>query len=302
MNTERANAEPEMVQRLRVQLRALTAESVKAGAVKDVQLRIPASVMHGQTSTQVMVLIDTGAEVCLVKKDLFPAECFQRSARPVYLTAANSQIVQGGSNEALLTLTFNAKDRDNGREVQVQTPSLLYEAAIQQDMILSYAWLAERGFDVCPRRHGLQSTTENRMFWIPGTVKNQRALVGTNLLTIPIGLVTVKPPRALDLFSGLGSAARVFRDHGYEVVTLDSDPKYGADICVDILDWDPTVYEPGHFDVVMACPPCTEYSRAMTRRPRRLEDADAIVQKTLHVIEHLKPKKMGAREPVMGTA
>ncbi len=60
----------------------------------------------------------------------------------------------------------------------------------------------------------MTSTTENRMFWIPGSVKNQSSLVGINLLAVPLGLVTVKPPRALELFSGLGNATRVFRDHG----------------------------------------------------------------------------------------
>ncbi len=102
-----------------------------------------------------------------------------------------------------------------------------------------------------------------------------------------IRLVKVQPKRAFDLFSGLGSATRLLKQHGYEVVTLDSDPKYDADICVDILDWDPTVFQPGHFDVVMASPPCTEYSLAMTKRPRGLEIAEKIVKKTLVVIRYL---------------
>ena len=34
----------------------------------------------------------------------------------------------------------------------------------------------------------------------------------------------------LDLFSGTGSVAKVYRDHGYEVITLDSDPRFKADI------------------------------------------------------------------------
>ena len=46
----------------------------------------------------------------------------------------------------------------------------------------------------------------------------------------------------LDIFSGTGSVAKVHRDHGYEVITLDSDPRFKADIQTDILEWDPRSY------------------------------------------------------------
>ena len=282
---------------LRARLRAFSSQLVDTGTVKDVQLRIQAFVMHGNARTQITALIDTGAEVSLVKKDLFPADCFQISARPICLTGANSQTLQGGVNEALLTLEFAATDKESGREIQVRTPSLLYEAAIELDMILSYAWLAERGFDVCARRHGIQGTTEDRVIWIPGINKQERKAWSVCTLTKPPELVTVKPKRALDLFSGLGSATRVLKNHGYEVTTLDADPKYGADICANILDWDPTVFEPGHFDLIMACPPCTEYSRAMTMRPRRMDQADRVVQATLRAITHLQPEKWVLENP-----
>ena len=44
-------------------------------------------------------------------------------------------------------------------------------------------------------------------------------------------------PMALDLFSGTKSVTEALRGLGYQVVTLDSDPKTGPDICVDILQW-----------------------------------------------------------------
>ncbi len=161
---------------LRAQLRTFTAESVKTGTINDVKLHILVTVRHGKTRTQVMALIETGAEVCLVKKGIFPQECIQRSAKPVALTVANSQLVVGGFNEALLTLEFVAKDRTTTNELKVSTPSLLFEADIGQDMILSYAWLAERGFDVCPQRHGIQASTEEHVVWIPGVVRNHKKI------------------------------------------------------------------------------------------------------------------------------
>ncbi len=153
--------EPTTAPCLRAQLRTLTAESVKTGTIKDSKLHIQVTAKHGQTRTQVMALIDTGAEVCLVKKVSSHRSAF--SAKAVALTAANSKLVVGGFNEALLTLEFMARDKMTADEQNVSTPSLLYEADIGQDMTLSYAWLAERDFDVCPQRHGIQASTDEHV-------------------------------------------------------------------------------------------------------------------------------------------
>ena len=68
------------------------------------------------------------------------------------------------------------------------------------------------------------------------------------------------------------------------------DPKCKADVTIDIRNWSPEEFAPEYFDVVVACPPCTEYSQAMTRRQRKLEEADSIIKKTLEVIGYLKPR------------
>ena len=73
---------------------------------------------------------------------------------------------------------------------------------------------------------------------------------------------------------------------GYEVISLDLK---NADINCDILDWDYTIYPVGHFDVIWASPPCTEYSKAKSRGIRNIDDANKIVLKTLEVIEYLNP-------------
>ena len=93
----------------------------------------------------------------------------------------------------------------------------------------------------------------------------------------------------------------MLRRHGYKVVTVDCDPKWGADVKVDILRWDyegqfPAAEFP--FDVIAASPPCTEYSSAMTaRRPRMLEAADSLVAKALEIVRHYKPRLWWVENP-----
>ena len=95
--------------------------------------------------------------------------------------------------------------------------------------------------------------------------------------------------KLLELFSGTGSVGNAFRDRGWEVISLDSNPAAGADICEDIMDWDHQSIGP--VDFIWASPPCTQYSKARTRAklPRDLALADAIVQRTLDIIRELSP-------------
>ena len=58
--------------------------------------------------------------------------------------------------------------------------------------------------------------------------------------------------------------------------------KFEPTILCDIRSWDYATF-PGHFDMVWASPVCTEYSRALTTRPRRLLEGDTLVLSALEL-------------------
>jgi len=135
--------------------------------------------------------------------------------------------------------------------------------------------------------------------------------------------------RLLELFSGTGSVGEVFRAEGWEVISLDINPKSGATIIADILTWDyrkvpdvgdfrgqslvPDVGDQVDgqlvrnvadqvFDCIWASPCCTMYScaRRGARTPRDLEGADALVLKTLEIIDYFKPRCWFIENPQTG--
>ena len=60
------------------------------------RLRIGANLqVEGIERKEVRVLIDTGAEICLIRKGLFPRGLFSNTERPFRLTTANRQQLEG---------------------------------------------------------------------------------------------------------------------------------------------------------------------------------------------------------------
>ena len=93
-------------------------------------------------------------------------------------------------------------------------------------------------------------------------------------------------PRLLELCCGSKSFSRHFLAQGWEVVSVDIDPKFQPTIVSDVRLLEPTRWPAGHFDVVFASPPCCAYSIARNTVPRDFREADEIVLACWDHIKH----------------
>ena len=131
----------------------------------------------------------------------------------------------------------------------------------------------------------------------------------SNFVCTPTFSPSIVYMKLLDLFSGTGSVAKVARELGYEVTTLDLS---GADINTDILIWDYTQYPVGYFDVVWSSPPCQFFSCARRSNIGRygitsesierdiVEYGIPILRKTEEIIDYFKPTYWYIENPATG--
>ena len=103
--------------------------------------------------------------------------------------------------------------------------------------------------------------------------------------------------RLLESFSGTGSVGDVFREKGWEVVSVDCAAACDPTLVADVLTLDFRAL--GGFDFVWGSPPCTQYSiaRSKANTPRKLEGADALVRRALEIIETLRPRAWCLENP-----
>jgi site-specific DNA-cytosine methylase len=122
--------------------------------------------------------------------------------------------------------------------------------------------------------------------------------------------------KVLELFSGTHSVGKVCEELGWEVVSLDLK---GADINVNILDWDYKQFEEGYFDLIWASPPCDTFSnlrKSWIGRKLRVHNGEVcskellqkdideiglpILRQAEKIIDYLKPKYYFIENPQTG--
>lgn len=108
--------------------------------------------------------------------------------------------------------------------------------------------------------------------------------------------------RILELYSGTKSVSKAMKEFwpGATVVSVDIDPKYSPDICVDVTEWNfYEMYEHDSFDVIWASPPCTHYSNA-NRGKRDIDDADRTASVVFDIIDYIQPSFWFVENPATG--
>jgi site-specific DNA-cytosine methylase len=111
--------------------------------------------------------------------------------------------------------------------------------------------------------------------------------------------------KILELFCGTKSVSNVFKENGWEVLTVDNNPKHKPDVYRSILNLGLSGLEQivqFNPDVIWASPPCTKFSIASCSHhwkkdgnkyiPRHMEAVDALemIKYTLHIRNLCQPK------------
>ena len=88
----------------------------------------------------IRALVDTGAQVNLVRNGLFSCDEFQRANSPLTLVAANGQVLEGGKSTIELRMKFYQSSEVTEVQSEVELDGEFFEANIGIDAILSYPW------------------------------------------------------------------------------------------------------------------------------------------------------------------
>ena len=111
----------------------------------DLQLALilPIRTSSGYAKT-LRTLIDTGAEVNLIKQGVLDSYFFRLADDPVSLVTANGQYMSGGTRTVDLEISFTPSENGNILDKKMKVSAICYEADISVDLILSFPWLEKK--------------------------------------------------------------------------------------------------------------------------------------------------------------
>ena len=133
------------------------------------QLHLKVCVRCGQEELVVDVLVDTGAQVSLVRRGLFKVESLQPSRRPVRLKVANGEILGCGTHEATISMEFLEHERLNRPDLAKRSTlsGNFYVADITDwDMIMGYDFMVGNAIGTLPHRATLVREDEECLTWL----------------------------------------------------------------------------------------------------------------------------------------
>ncbi len=118
-------------------------------------------------------------------------------------------------------------------------------------------------------------------------------------------------PKLLELFCGTKCVGKVAEPRGYDVVSLDFNPKFNATHTVDIFDWDYKQYPVGYFDVIWASPDCRTWSLATGGKYRTKAHIHGLgnqhqeqatmgcnmIRKVIEILKYFQPDKWYIENP-----
>jgi hypothetical protein len=117
-------------------------------------MKIPAWLSNGEKII-LDTLVDTGAEVNLVRMGLMPDHLFFSASKKLKLLTANGSRLSGGERIIETDVAFTQVVNGVRQPTKWWCYAQFYEADIKVDAILSYQWMVDNEIGVLPYRQAL---------------------------------------------------------------------------------------------------------------------------------------------------